>query len=79
MIESPVIQELLAEYAARSNKEFIVLALSERFGKVTQAMKAQLKRIDDLETLRKLVTLSLRCPDLKSFRARLLELQSEKG
>ena len=79
MIESPVIQEMLAEYAAKKIQESIVLFLSGRFGKVTKTVTAQLKRIDDLETLRELVTFSSICPDLKSFRARLLELESDEG
>ena len=67
MIESPLIQELMAE---RSHKHILRL-LTGRFGPVPPEIAASLQNIQDEQTLDDLVDVASRCPDLETFRNRL--------
>lgn len=67
MIESPLIQELLAE---RSHK-YIVKLLESRFGPVPGDLSAALLAVQDDELLDALYDVALACPDLDAFRTRL--------
>jgi hypothetical protein len=67
MIESPLIQELMAE---RSHKH-ILRVLSDRFGPVSQDVKDLLHAIQHEAHLDDLIVWAGRCPDLDAFRARI--------
>ncbi len=67
MIESPLIQEIVA----RTKHETIVQFLDGRFGAVPADVAVQLKGILDEERLEDLTRYAARCPDLEAFRARL--------
>jgi hypothetical protein len=67
MIESPLIQEMLAE---RSH-EGILIALRKRFRSLPADLPVALKRIQDPLKLRELMEWAFDCPDLEAFRARL--------
>ena len=67
MIESPLIQELMAE---RSHKHILSL-LADRFGPVPQDITTALQSIQDEQRLDALVVWAGRCADLEAFRTRL--------
>ena len=79
MIESPVLQELKAEWtreAAReailqTNRRDIVDFLVERFGPQAEEFASQLETIADDAKLKELIKLAARCSDLQSFRNEL--------
>jgi hypothetical protein len=63
MIESPLIQELMAE---RTHKD-ILRFLAGRFGLVPPEIAAALQSIEDEQAMDDLVALAVRCPDLEAF------------
>jgi hypothetical protein len=67
MIESPVIQDLLA----KAKHQDILNVLQARFGPVPQEVATALRAIDDVEKLVDLVPFAAVCQDLDSFRARV--------
>ncbi len=67
MIESPLIQELVAERAHK----YILLVLTDRFGTVPPEIISALPPIQDEKKLDELVVWASRCPDLEAFRSRL--------
>ena len=67
MIESPLIQELMAE---RSHKH-ILRFLTDRFGPVPQDIRDSLQMIQDEARLDDLVVWADRCPDLEAFCTRV--------
>ncbi len=67
MIESPLIQELLAE---RMHKG-ILKVLESRFGSIPQDLAIALQTIQDEAKLDELVVIAATCHDLDAFRARL--------
>ncbi len=67
MIESPLIQELIAE----NSQKHIVRFLTARFGTVPQEIVTALRNIQDEQRLDSLVEWAGLCPDLEAFRARL--------
>jgi hypothetical protein len=67
MIESPVLQRVLAE---RSHK-MIVAVLEEKFGSVPPDVVSAIVSIRDEARLDQLVRLATRCPDLDAFRREL--------
>jgi hypothetical protein len=69
MIESPLIQELLAE---RIHK--VILILETRFGPVPQDIASALTAILDDKTLDNLIGTTAPCRDLGAFRVRLQDL-----
>jgi hypothetical protein len=66
MIESPVLQELIADYRQRD----IVKVLVTRFGAEAQALETELKIVDG-DQLDDLLERAVTCPDLDSFRKQL--------
>jgi hypothetical protein len=68
MIESPVLQKLIAESIHR----IIVDILKDRFGTVPRDVTKQLNEILDEKKLRKLSRLAAKCSDLNAFRETLL-------
>jgi hypothetical protein len=79
MIESPVLQELKAEWtreaaleaARETTRRAIVDVLVARFGAGAEQLSAQIETINDEERFKELVTLAAVCPDLKAFRTRV--------
>ena len=75
MIESPVLQELKAEWtrdgAIEATRKDVARILATRFGFDTKSLESELKGIDD-DLLGNLVELAVTCPDLESFRKHLL-------
>ena len=67
MIESPLIQEIVAE----TNHRMILTFLRARFGPVPQDVTAAVQAIQDSQRLDELAELAARCPDLQSLRMRL--------
>lgn len=67
MIESPVIQELLA----KTKQDVIVEVLEARFGTLPSDLTASLRAIQDGQRLGELARLAGICPDLQAFSARI--------
>jgi hypothetical protein len=64
MIESPLIQELLAE---RMHAD-ILMVLESRFGPVPRRLRSSIRDVTDEQKLTELVKLAACCHDLKEFR-----------
>jgi hypothetical protein len=75
MIESPVLQELKAEWthegACKAQRRAILHILSARFGPEAKGLATALEAIEDETRLDELVEFTALCPDLESFRKRL--------
>ncbi len=75
MIESPLLQEILAEERLEAQRQTmrkaIVAILTSRFGSEAAELEADLKAIEDGDRLMELITLSASCRSLKSFRKQL--------
>jgi hypothetical protein len=75
MIDSPLIQELLAETRAEAwaeaQQKAILRFLSSRFGLVPPEIVFALQPIHEKAKLDDLVECAARCPSLEAFRARL--------
>ena len=70
MIESPLIEDLLAE----RTQDNIIDALRVRFGEPPIDLVTRLRAVGRSDTLTGLHRHAIMCPDLDSFRARLLEI-----
>jgi hypothetical protein len=74
MIESPVLQELKAEWtregAIEATRKDIARILAARFGVDAKSLEAELKSVD-VDHLGNLVELAATCPNLESFRMQL--------
>jgi hypothetical protein len=74
MIESPVLQELKAEWtregAMEATRRDIARVLSARLGVDAKSLETELASID-IELLGDLVEHAATCPDIESFRKRL--------
>ena len=68
MIESPLITELLA----KRTQENIVDVLTGRFGKVPHDIAERLRAVVREKELKALIRFAGQCPDLATFRERLL-------
>ena len=68
MIESPLINEILADRM----REDIVRFLRVRFGEVPPEVTTPLGKIPKLKKLEELIDRAAVCPDLEAFRAKLL-------
>jgi hypothetical protein len=75
MIESPLLQEILAEERLLARREAVLKALvtilTSRFGSEAAELKADLKAIEDEDRLNELIKMSATCRSLKSFRKHL--------
>jgi hypothetical protein len=67
MIESPLIQELLAGQRHGDILHF----LAKRFGAIPQDIANSLRAVQDEPKLKELLDWAIDCPNLESFRARL--------
>jgi hypothetical protein len=70
MIESPVIQEILAEREHETTRKAIARFLEARFGEPAQAIQSELEAIDQAR-LDELLPLAATCRSLASFRKKL--------
>ncbi len=72
MIESPVLQQLKAEWtqegALAGERKAIIKFLVTRFGDEAKDLRAKLDMIDDEARLEELVEAAGTCPDLEAFR-----------
>ena len=71
MIESPVLQELKAEWTREDKRRTIVDFLVGRFGPEAEEIATQLETIADDARLKELVKFAAYCADLQSFRKEL--------
>jgi hypothetical protein len=71
MIESPLIQELEAEFTSKAMHESILLVLEGRFGPVPEDVRAAVQGVQGQSALRAMTSLAARCPDLDAFRREL--------
>jgi hypothetical protein len=67
MIESPLIQELLAEREQTTKAADIVTFLTARFGTPSDAVRAGLAQIKDMAKLDRLLNGTATCPSLQAF------------
>ena len=68
MIESPLIQELEAEFTYKAKQESILVVLEARFGPVSENIRTAVQRVQDESALVALTQRAARCPDLDEFR-----------
>lgn len=71
MIESPLIQELMAQKYQETMHEAIVQNLETRFGTVPPEVAVTVRSVLDEQQLRELHRFAVVCPDLEAFRARV--------
>ena len=67
MIESPILQELIAE----RTRETLVNVLVARFGSKAKSVETELQAISDESRLQELVKFAATCRSLASFRKHL--------
>ena len=67
MIESPLINELMAEYT----QEMIVVVLEARFGTLPETLSARIKSVSKKKMLQELIKFAAQCPGLAAFEAHL--------
>lgn len=68
MIESPLIQELMAEQKRQDIVEF----LEGRFGMAPPEVVLAIQSIKDVPRLKELIRLASQCPDLGAFRSHVI-------
>ncbi len=71
MIESPVLQQLKAEWTYEAHRKDVIKFLVARFGDEAKGLRAKLDMIDDEARLEELVEAAGTSPDLDAFRKRL--------
>jgi hypothetical protein len=70
MIESPLLDELKAEWTRETERRAILKILEARFGADARALETELKTIDE-DRLDDLLSLAATCRSLASFRKKL--------
>jgi hypothetical protein len=68
--DSPLLQKWLEEQACATTQKDIVLILKARFKAVPEELAARIRSVNDLQKLKKAVTLAARCTSLDAFRKR---------
>ena len=71
MIESPVLQQLKAEWTYEAHRKDVIKFLVARFGDEAKGLRAKLDMIDDEARLEELVEAAGTSPDLEAFRKHL--------
>ena len=75
MIESPILQELKAEWSReatqRTRHQDLIAILTARFGPEASGLSEAIDALNDDALLEGLVRFAAVCPDLDAFRARL--------
>jgi len=77
--QSPILQELEAEWTRRANRKSIIRFLTARFGPRAQTLRDQIEAIDDDGKLEELTELAGTCPDLDAFQAQLPSWEKAAG
>jgi hypothetical protein len=67
----PVIRELLDEVRLTSFRESLEVLLQARFNRVPRTVIHAIRAIENEKEIRKLIRLSVTCPDLTAFRSHL--------
>jgi len=67
MIESPLIQEIVARSRQEATQENVLKVLEARFGAVLPDTAVHLRAIADEQKLRDLLIRAALCPDLEAF------------
>jgi hypothetical protein len=67
MIESPVLQQIIAEFQREARQKDIVKFLVARFGAAARGLETDLTAVDD-DRLDEFVECAATCPDLEYFR-----------
>ena len=70
MIESPLLEELKAEWTRETTRKAILKILEARFGIAARALEAELKTVDE-DRLDDLLSLAATCRTLASFRKKV--------
>lgn len=70
-IESPLLEELMAQTRQENTQRHVVRILEGRFGAVPPEVVAELRTVRDEPKLDDLHDFAVVCPDLDAFRARL--------
>jgi hypothetical protein len=70
MIESPVIQEIIADSKREAAREYILKVLETRFGPSANALEAEVSAVEPAK-LDNLLTVAVTCRSLASFRKKL--------
>jgi hypothetical protein len=73
MIESPLLQEIVAESARAERVKTLLDILKDRFGSVTPTITAGLEQVKARERLRRLTTQAFSCKSLQAFEEALLD------
>jgi hypothetical protein len=73
LIESPLIQEIGAEFARAERAKSLLDTLKARFGSVTPTITAGVEQVKDVEKLRALTKQAVKCKDLQAFEEALLK------
>jgi hypothetical protein len=71
MIESPWLQEIIAEERLKVCRKVIVTVLTSRFGLPAGEVETDLKSIEDDDRLEELIRVAASCRSLKAFRKHL--------
>jgi len=71
MIESPLIQEMMAKSAAQRSHKHILRFLARRFGRVPEEVAAAIRTIYEESKLEALLDEAASCSNLDAFRTKL--------
>jgi hypothetical protein len=71
VIESPLLNRILAQKARESTQAHALRFLKKRFGEVPEEIAEKLRTVEDDSRLADLLEFSMNCPDLEAFRLRL--------
>jgi hypothetical protein len=71
MIESPLINKIVAESTRKNTQETILAVLKARFGAVPEGIAERLRKLRSQKKLKALVKQAALCPDLDAFRQQL--------
>ena len=71
MIESPLLQEIIAEERLKVRRKAIVTVLTSRFGMPAAEVETDLNSIEDDNRLEELIGLAVSSRSLKAFRKHL--------
>jgi hypothetical protein len=73
MIESPFIQEIVAESERTGRVKTLLDILKDRFGSATPTITAGLEQVKEPKRLRRLTTQAFSCKSLEAFEKALLD------
>lgn len=71
LLDTPLMNELLAERDRRRTRRHILVFLQARFGSIPNEVVEQIEHFDDDASLENLLRLAGQCPDLETFRTKM--------